>query len=190
MPERTGTLPLINAARTELLEKGLAVGQFHIPRVISLFRFFFGVEVIEAADELIKAVHGRQMFIAVPLMILAELARGIALALKHRRHRAVGLLPAFFRAGHTDFGHARTNGHRAADECRSPRRATLLGIVIGEGHAFVRDAVDVRRLVAHHAAVVVADVPGADVVAPDAEDVRLFLLCRHDVGDGRETQQG
>jgi hypothetical protein len=35
-----------------------------------------------------------------------------------------------------------------------------------------RDPVDVGRHVAHHAAVVVADVPDADVVAPDDEDVR------------------
>jgi hypothetical protein len=40
--------------------------------------------------------------------------------------------------------------------------------------AFAGDAVDVRRLVAHHAAVVVADVPGADVVTPDDEDVGFF----------------
>ena len=35
------------------------------------------------------------------------------------------------------------------------------------------DAVDVGRLVAHHAVVVGADVELADVVAPDDEDVRL-----------------
>ena len=38
------------------------------------------------------------------------------------------------------------------------------------------DAVDVRRLVAHHAHVVGADVELADVVAPDDEDVGLLLL--------------
>ena len=86
----------------------------------------------------------------------------------------VGLLPAFLRAGHADLGHAGAHGHAAADERGAAGGAGLLGVVIGEGDAFFGDAVDVRRLVAHHAAVVVADVPGADVVAPNDEDVRLF----------------
>jgi len=66
-----------------------------------------------------------------------------------------------------DLGHARAHRHVAADEGGAPGGAALLGVVVGEGQAFRRDAVDIGRLVAHHAAVVVADVPGADVVAPD-----------------------
>ena len=42
----------------------------------------------------------------------------------------------------------------------------------------LRDTVDVRRLVAHHAHVVGADVEAADVVAPDDEDVGFFLIGR------------
>ena len=45
--------------------------------------------------------------------------------------------------------------------------------MVGEDRAFLGDAVDVRRAVAHHAAVVGADVPQPDVVAEDDEDVRL-----------------
>ena len=176
-------LALQHAARAELLQEGLAVGQFHVPRVVALFRLFFGVEVIEAAEEFVEAVHRRQMFVAVALVVLAELARGVALALEDRGHRHVGLLPAFLRAGHADLGHAAANRNAAADERGPACRAALLCVVVGEGDAFPRDAVDVRRLVAHHAAVVVADVPGADVVAPDAEDVRLLAvglsLCGH-----------
>ena len=88
----------------------------------------------------------------------------------------VGLLPAFLRAGHADLGHAGADRHAAADERRAARRAALLRVVVGEADAFLGDAVDVRRLVAHHAAVVVADVPGADVIAPDDEDVRVSCL--------------
>ena len=57
-------------------------------------------------------------------------------------------------------------------------RAALLGVVVGEHHAFPGDAVDVRRAVAHHADRVGADVGLADVVAEDDEDVRLARPSR------------
>jgi hypothetical protein len=47
-------------------------------RVILVFRFFFRVEVMEIAEELIEAVHGRQMLVAVAKVVLAELAGGVA----------------------------------------------------------------------------------------------------------------
>ena len=106
------------------------------------------------------------MFIAIALVILAELTRGVALTLQDRGHRHVGLLPAFLGARHADFGHARAHGHAATDEGRPPRRTALLRVVVGEADAFIGDAVDVRRHVAHHALAVVADVPGADVINP------------------------
>ena len=140
-------------------------------RVVAVLRLFLGVEVVEVAEELVEAVHRRQVLVAVALVVLAELAGGVALALQHRGHGDVGLLPAFLGAGQADLGHAGAHRHVAADEGRAAGGAALLAVVVGEGHAFAGDAVDVRRLVAHHAAVVVADVPGADVVAPDDEDV-------------------
>ncbi len=45
---------------------------------------------------------------------------------------------------------------------------------VGEDRALLGDAVDVGRAVAHHALVVGADVPVADVVAQDDQDVRLL----------------
>ena len=116
------------------------------------------------------------MLVTIALVVLAELAGRVALALEDRGHRHVRLLPAFLRAGHADLGHARTHGHAAADEGGAARRAGLLGVVIGEGDAFFGNAINVRRLVAHHAAVVVADVPRADVIAPDDEDVGFLAL--------------
>ena len=64
----------------------------------------------------------------------------------------------------------------AGDEGGAAGGAGLLGVEVGEDRAFVGDAVDVGRAVAHHAAVVGADVPVADVVAQDDEDVRLLGL--------------
>ena len=46
--------------------------------------------------------------------------------------------------------------------------------MIHEDHAFLCDAVDVRRRSAHHPTVVGTDVPHPDVVAPDDQDVRLL----------------
>ena len=80
-----------NAARTELLE------EFRILRVVGVLGFLLGIEVVKAADELIEAVHRRQMFVEIALVVLAELAGGIALALEDRGHGAVGLLPALRR---------------------------------------------------------------------------------------------
>ena len=92
--------------------------------------------------------------------------------LEQRGDGRVALLPAFLGAGQADLGHAGAHRHDAADERGAAGGATLLAVVVGERHAFARDAVDVRRHVAHHAAAVVADVPGADIVTPDDENVR------------------
>jgi hypothetical protein len=42
----------------------------------------------------------------------------------------------------------------------------LLTVIVSEGHTFIADAIDVRRAVPHLAAIVVADVPPADVISP------------------------
>jgi hypothetical protein len=60
-------------------------------------------------------------------------------------------------------------------------RAALLGIVIGEERPFVGYAVDVRRPTPHHAAMVGADVPNADVIGHDDENV-WFFACADTVG--------
>ena len=59
-----------------------------------------------------------------------------------------------------------------------PGGAALLAVPVGEQRTLGGDAVDVGRLVAHHAVVVGADVELADVVAPDDDDVRLLRVLR------------
>jgi hypothetical protein len=53
----------------------------------------------------------------------------------------------------------------------------LLTIPVGKERAFLCDAVNVRRFVAHHALIVCAEVPIADIVAPDDEDVGFLWVC-------------
>ncbi len=50
-------------------------------------------------------------------------------------------------------------------------------VLSGEGQSLASDTVDIRRLLTHHTATVVADVPGANIVTPDHENVWLLLLC-------------
>src|SRR5262249_37576649 len=77
-------------------------------------------------------------------------------------------------ARHTDFRQARANGVLAADKGGPSCGAALLAVEVRERDAFVGDAVDVRRPVAHHAAAEVTDVPRADVIAPENQNVRLL----------------
>ena len=162
----------VHAARAELLLERRVLG------IVGQLRLFLGVQVIEVAEELVEAVHGRQVFVAVAEVVLAELAGGVAERLEQLGDRRVFLLQADRRAGHADLGQARADRILAGDEARAAGGAALLRVVVGERHAFLGDAVDVRGPVAHHAAAEVADVPDADVVAPEDQDVR-FLCCHY-----------
>ena len=46
-------------------------------RVVELLRLFLGVEVVQVAEELVEAVHGRQVLVQVAEVVLAELAGGV-----------------------------------------------------------------------------------------------------------------
>jgi hypothetical protein len=113
-------LALDHAARAEGFKEGFAVGEDHVARVVALLRFLLGIEVIEAADELVEAVHGGQVFVAVALVVFAELAGGVALALHHGGDGHVGLLPAFLGTGHADLGHAGADGHEPLRKAARP----------------------------------------------------------------------
>ena len=110
-------------------------------------------------------------------MVLAELAGDVALRPEQRGDRRVGGRHALGRAWQADLGEAGADRRLAGDEGGAAGGAALLAVPVGEHRALVGDAVDVGRLVAHHPAVVRADVESADVVAPDDEDVRLLRLC-------------
>ena len=79
-----------------------------------------------------------------------------------------------FSAWEADLGQPGADRRLPCDEGRASCRATLLPVPVGEHHALLRNAIDVGRLVAHHAQVIGADVVPADVITPDHEDVGLL----------------
>jgi hypothetical protein len=142
--------------------------------VIELFRLFFGVEVIQVAEPFVEPVTGRQELVAVPEMVLSKLRRSISLRLEHFGQCRVTLLNASGRPGNADRSHARTERELAHDERRAPSGTTGLSIVIGKEHPFLRDPIDVG-CVAHHAVGIGADIPHADIISKDDENVWFFV---------------
>ena len=67
-------------------------------RPVGHLRLLLGIEVVEIAEELVEAVIGRQILIAVAEMVLAELAGRIAQRLKRLGDGDVALLQANRRA--------------------------------------------------------------------------------------------
>ena len=181
-------LALQNSPRSKLLKEGFAVRKFSVSRVVAVLWFFLGVEVVKGAEKFIETVHRGQVLVAVTLVILAELAGGITLAFEDRGDGAIGLLLAFGGARQADFGHTGANRHRTADESCTADRAALLRVVVGERQTFLCDAVNVRRRVAHHSTIVVADVPSADVIAPNNENVWLLLMLGIGRSDGTKNK--
>jgi hypothetical protein len=163
-----------HAARSELLL------ELRILRIVGAFRLLLGVQVVEIAEELIEAMHRRQELIAVAEMVLAELTRDVTEGFQNFCDRGVLGPQPKIRAGESDLRESGADRRLSGDECGSASRAALLPIPIGEQRAFLRDAIDVWRAIAHDPVVVGAHVEPADVVAPDDQDVR-FVLCSHDI---------
>src|ERR1041385_7466651 len=78
--------------------------EFRILRVEPVLRILLGIEVVKVAEELIKAVIGRQVLVAVAQMVLAELAGRVAERLEQFGERRVARLQADGRAGDADLG--------------------------------------------------------------------------------------
>ena len=150
--------------------------ELRVLRIVLVLRVLLGVQVIEVAVELVEAVHGRQEAVLVAEMVLAELAGGVAERLEQLGDGRVLGLQAHGRARDADLGEAGAEDALPGDEGGPPCGAALLAVGVGEAHPLVGDAVDVGRAIAHHAVAVAAQVPDADVVAPDDEDVRLVGL--------------
>ena len=161
-------------ARTEPLAE---IREFLGVRIVWVFRLLLGVEMVEVAEELVETMHRRQLLVAIAEVIFAELAGGVALRLEHRGDSWNRVLHALLGARHADLGETGAKPALTGDEAGATCCAALLCVVVGEHHAFVGDAVDVGRGVAHHALGEAAQVRLTDIVAPHNQDVRFL---RHD----------
>ena len=153
------------------------VAELFLGEVVVHLRFFFGIEMVEVAVELVEAVIGRQHAVQVAEMVLAELAGAVALVLQKGGNRN-DLVAHADRCGR-DSHFRQTGAHDAltGDERRAARRAGLLAVAVGEHHAFLGEAIDVGCLVPHQAARVATQIRDADIVAPYHQDIGLFCLC-------------
>src|SRR4029077_1186248 len=119
-------------------------------------------------------VDRRQVFVAVPEMILTELTRRVTKWLQKLSESHVSRLQTRRRAGQSDFAQAGAQSALAGDERRAAGRAALFGVIVSEHHTFLCDAVDVRRLVSHQAKRVGADIGLPNVIPENNEDVRFL----------------
>ena len=175
--ERAGVLDPLRAVgigpRVDHTPRTEALAELGILRVVLVLRLLLGVEVVEVAEELVEAVHGRQVLVAVAEVVLPELPRGVPAILQKDGDGGILGLESEFGTWQTHLAEARAEHALAGDERGAAGGAALLAVVVGEDHAFLGDAVDVRRAIAHQPHRVGADVRLADVVAPDDQDVRL-----------------
>ena len=143
-------------------------------RVVRVLRLLLGVEVVEVAEELVEAVRRRQELVPVAEVVLAELPGHVAERLQEIGDgRVLGLQPSLAPGSPTLVSPVRIGDWPVMKAAR-PAVQLCWPYQSVKRAPFGRDAVDVRRAVAHHPVVVAAGVEPADVVAPDDEDVRLF----------------
>ena len=177
-----------HASRTEFLAK------LRLFRIVPVFRLFFCVQVVEVPVKLIKTVVRGQHLIFVAQVILAELPGGIAQRLEQLRNRRIFLPHAKVSTRHAYLGEAGAETALAGNKGRTTGCAALFGVVVGEHHPFLGDAVDVGRLVAHHTPRVSTDVALSYIVTPDNDDVgflRVLLLCSNPSNwQGKRQKQG
>ena len=143
--------------------------------VIAQFRLFLGIEVVEVAEELIKAVHRRQMLVAIAEVVLAELARAVALGLEQLGDGGVFILEALLGPRQAHLAEPGAVDALAGDEGGATGGATLLGVVVDQLGPFICHPVDIWGLVPHQSVAIAAQVALADVIAPEDEDVGLSV---------------
>src|SRR5205809_4864718 len=109
-------------------------------------------------------------------MVLTELAGSIALRLQRGSNRASLSWYPNLCTCLADGGHTRADGQLAHNEVGSTCRATRLSIIVGEQHSFLGHLVEVGRSPRHQAAMVGANIPHADIIAHDEQDIGFLVL--------------
>src|SRR5262249_27050729 len=159
-----------DAARAELLFELRVLG------IVGILRLLFGVEVVKIAEEFVEAMDSRQKLVAIAEVILAELAADITLWLEELSDGRILRLDSQCRSWQANFGHASADWRLAGNERRATGGAALLAVPVREKCPFLRDAINVGRLITPDAMVITAWVEPADVIAPDDKDV--WFVCR------------
>src|SRR5262245_34398691 len=184
--QRSGVLDALCAVRVgpavQYATRAIVLSEIRkvlLRRIIAQLRLLLGVQVVEVAKELVEAMLRRQVLVAVAEVILAELAGGIAEGFEQFGNSGIFRTHAHGSAWQSDLTQTRAEYALAHNERRTAGGTALLGVVVGENHALVSDAVDIRGAVSHHALRIGTDVRLADVVTPDDEHVRLprSLFC-------------
>jgi hypothetical protein len=145
-------------------------------RVVIHLRLFLRVEVVEVAEKFVETVVRRQHVVEIAEVVLAELTGGVPLFLDQRGDRHELVRHADRGGRDANLGEAGAVDALAGDEGRAARGAGLFAVTVGEQHAFLGNAVDVGRTVAHEPVGITAQVRLADIIAPDHEDVGLARL--------------
>src|SRR6478609_6364310 len=91
--------------------------------VVGHFRLFFGIEVVKIAEELIETMHGRQVFVEVAEVILAELPGGVSLLLEQIGDRDRFRLKTDRRGRNTNFRKSGPIDALSGNKGGSPRGA-------------------------------------------------------------------
>ena len=163
--ERAGVLDPLAAVRerpgVQHAARRVLGAEGGVLRVVGVLRLFLGVQVVERAEEFVEAVHGGEHGVEVAEVVLAELAGHVALRLQELREGRVLRLQPFLGARQAHLEQAGAERALPGQEGAAAGGAALLAVEVGEDRAFVRDPVDVGRLVAHLAEVVGADIPVA-----------------------------
>src|SRR5215472_16833336 len=74
--------------------------------IVRVFGLLFGVEVVEVAEELVKAMNRGQILVAIAEVVFAELAGSVAQRLKEFGYRRIFRLQAEFGSGKPHLGEA------------------------------------------------------------------------------------
>ncbi|MNQ76366.1 hypothetical protein D3C85_912030 [compost metagenome] len=167
-------------------------GEFRVFGEVGHLGDFHHVQVIEEAKEFIEAVDGRQVFVAIADVRLAEHPGGVALGLEQLSQGHVAVLDTHFRTRLADGGQAGTNRILAGDERSAASGAAWLRVVVRDHHAFLGKPIDVGRGDGAEPAVVGRDIHGCHVVDHDHDDIGLFgsLGNAHRCEAQADTQHG
>ena len=139
--QRTGVLDGLAALAVRLAVEHAAgtilLFELRIFRVVVGLRFFFGIQVVKVAEELVEPVQRGQVLVLIAKVVLAELAGRVTLLLEEVGDGRRPVRDAVRAARHADGQQARTERMLPEDERCAARGATLLRVGISEQRPFL-----------------------------------------------------